>query len=351
VIDAIFTALLPQEKNMGKVLPAIAFALIAAFSGAQVRAERAASIDYDFVERPATLPQSFAAPAGVTLRFLAIKTIDGERVDAALWQPTSKAVAATTLIVVVPGSGGSFAGEPVGLVSPALAAKGYGVLGINTRQRGERRNTDNFLDVRRDIEAAVYTARELGYRALVLYGHSLGNIQVQYYAANNWDADLKGVVLSAMFANLPWRSRYMQVADEDRFRLLTEAAFKALREGKERELLPLRMRRTRTEEEPLTGQHFLSYRAQASSTADGTYWIKRIPRPILMVRDDGDAISAPFEPYELLSAATSAGSLVPNIKYIGLPDPKGTNPRGHHFLDNIEPLAETIRAWLAEQRL
>jgi len=70
------------------------------------------------------------------LRFLAIKTIDGERVDAALWQPTSKAVAATTLIVVVPGSGGSFAGEPVGLVSPALAAKGYGVLGINTPPAG-----------------------------------------------------------------------------------------------------------------------------------------------------------------------------------------------------------------------
>jgi pimeloyl-ACP methyl ester carboxylesterase len=336
---------------MGKVLPAVTFVLIAAFSGAQVRAERAASIDYDFVERPANLPQSFAAPAGVTLRFLAIKTIDGERVDAALWQPTSKAVAATTLIVGVPGSGGSFAGEPVGLVSPALAAKGYGVLGINTRQRGERRNTDNFLDIRRDIEAAVYTARALGYRALVLYGHSLGNIQVQYYAANNWDTDVKAVVLSAMFANLPWRSRYMQVADEDRFRLLTEAAFKALREGKERELLPLRMRRTRTEEEPLTGQHFLSYRAEASSTADGTYWIKRIPRPILMVRDAGDAISAPFEPYQLLSAATSAGSLVPNIKYIGLPNPKGTNPRGHHFLDNTEPLAETISAWLAEQRL
>src|SRR5256885_8325312 len=63
-------------------------------------------------------------------------------------------------------------------------------------------------------------------------------------------------------------------------------------------------------EEPLTGQHFLTYRTEASSAADSTYWIKRVPRPILMLRDAGDATIAPFEPYMLLSAATSAGSLV-----------------------------------------
>src|SRR5215470_5931212 len=34
------------------------------------------------------------------------------------------------------------------------------------------------------IEAAVYTARALGYQTLVLWNHSLGNIHVQYYAAN-----------------------------------------------------------------------------------------------------------------------------------------------------------------------
>ena len=335
---------------MGKLLPAIAFVVIAAFSGAQVRAETAASIDYAFVERPGQ-PQVFAPSAGVTLRFLAIKAIDGERVDAALWQPAGKAVADTSLIIAVPGSGGSFAKPPIGSISPPLAAKGYGVLAINTRQHDEHVNTDNFLDVRRDIESAVYTARALGYRNLVLFGHSLGNIQVQYYAANNWDADIKAVVLAGMFANLPWKSRHLLVADEDAFRRLSEAAFKALREGKERELLPLRMRIIRAEEEALTGQHFLTYRSEASSTADGTYWIKRVPRPILMVRDAGDATIQPFEPYMLLSAATSEGSLVPGIKYVLLPNPKGANPGGHQFLDNVQPLAEAIAAWLGEQRL
>jgi len=143
------------------------------------------------------------------LGFIALKAIDGERVDAALWQPASKTAPDTTLIGV-PGSGGNFARAPIGPLSSALSAKGYGMLAINTRQHDERVNTDNFLDVRRDIEAAIYTARALGYRKLVLFGHSLGNIQVQYYAANNWDPDIKAVVLAGMFANLPWKARPMQ---------------------------------------------------------------------------------------------------------------------------------------------
>jgi pimeloyl-ACP methyl ester carboxylesterase len=322
----------------------------------QVRAERAAGIDYDFVERPANLPADFQALPGTSVRFLAIKAIDGFRVDAALWQPADKPASATTLIVGVHGSGGNFAGAPIGSVSPLLAAKGYGALTISTRQHDALRNTDNFLEVRRDIEAAVYTARALGYQTFVLWGHSLGNIHVQYYAANTWDPDIKAVVLSGMFANLPWRTRYMLIQNEDTFGRLSEAAIKSLREGKERDVLPLRMRRTGNEDEPVTGRHFLTYRSESSSTADGTYWIKRIPRPILMVRDAGDAIVAPFEPYALLSAATAQGSLVPSIEYVLLPNAKDPNPmpfslRGHLFVDNREPLVETITRWLGDRHL
>ena len=314
-------------------------------------AETAASIEYNVVERPAGLPAEFAAPAGVNLRFLAIKTIDGFRVDAALWQPDGKAADATTLVVGVHGSGENFVKPPMGFMSRELAAKGYGVLAINTRQNGERVNTDNFLEVRRDIEAAVYTARALGYRALVLYGHSLGNIQVQYYAANNWEPDIKAVVMTGMFGNLPWKSRNMLVQNEENYRQLTDAAFKALREGKAADVLPVRMFWITGQQVPLTGQHFLSYRHEATSTADGTYWIRRVPRPILMVRDAGDAIVQAFEPYMLLSAATSPGSLVPSAKLVVLPNPKGPSPAAHSFVDNQQTPVDTVSAWLAEQQL
>jgi hypothetical protein len=51
-----------------------------------------------------------------------------------------------------------------------LRGKGYAELGINPRQSGARINTENFLNVRQDIEAAVYTAQVLRYRAIVLHG-------------------------------------------------------------------------------------------------------------------------------------------------------------------------------------
>lgn len=46
------------------------------------------------------------------------------------------------------------------------------------------------------------------------------------------------------------------------------------------------------------------------SAADSTFWITRIPRPVLLVRDSADGVVLPFEPYMLLSAARAEGSLV-----------------------------------------
>ena len=319
-----------------------------------IGAERAAGIDYEFVERPAGVQVGFVAPPNATLRFLAITAIDGFRVDAALAQPVSRTPAGSSLIVSVHGSGGRYDASDassIGFLVRLLASEGYAVLAINTRQSGAKINTDNFLDVRRDIEAAVYTARALGYRSIILHGFSLGTIQIQYYAANNWDSDVKAVVLTSPFGNLPWKSRHMLIRDEESYGQLQDAALKALRDGKDGDVLPVRMRRTRPEKEPVTGRHFLTYRAEESSTADGTYWIRRIPRPILMVRDEGDAIIQPFEPYTLLSAARAHGSLVPSIEYVSIANPKGPNPAAHGFIDNQEPLADTIVAWLKRQKL
>lgn len=335
----------PMEKIVGVVTLSLAMVSIG------VAAERAASIEYELVGRPANLQPDFIAPPDAALRFLAIKAIDGSRVDAVISQPNSKTAASSTLVVSAHGSGGSYDSDPNGFLARLLPGKGYAVLSINTRQSGARVNTENFLDVRRDIEAAVYTGRALGYRTVVLHGHSIGNIQVLYDAANNWDPDLKAVVLSGMFANLPWKSRHMLVQNEESFAQLHEASLNSLREGKQAAVLPMQMRRTGTQGEPVTGQHFLTYRAEQSSTADGTYWIRRIPQPILMLRDGGDATIQPFEPYMLLSAAKATGSLVPSIKYVIVPNPKGPNPRGHRFSDNQEPLANAIAAWLHDQKL
>src|SRR5205823_4438985 len=276
-------------------------------------AERAASIDYEFVPRPGAVPAEYD---GAGLRFLAIQAIDGGRVEAALWQPPN----ARTLVLMVHGSGETYHGNPNGFLGKGLAERGYAVLAINTRQSGARVNTDNFMDLRRDLEATFHTARALGYKSIVLHGHSLGNIQVQYFAANNWLPEIKAVVLTGMFGNLPWKSRHILVQNEENWNQLFQSAMKGLREGRASDVMPVQMNWITGQKVPMTAQHFLTYRWENSSAADGTYWIRRVPYPVLMVRDDGDSIVQGFEPPMLLSAGTTPGTLVPSIKYVNLPN-------------------------------
>ena len=180
-------------------------------------AQIAASIAYEDAPPPGGLPDDMQAPPGVSLRFLSIKTLDGFEVQAALWQPGDKAPAQTTIIVQMHGSGGNLASLPVRTIARALSAKGYAALSISTRQHDDHVNTDNFFDVRRDIEAAVVTARALGFRSIVLQGHSLGTVQVTFYAASDWDPAIAGVILTGAFGKLPWKSRHILIQDEGKY--------------------------------------------------------------------------------------------------------------------------------------
>jgi pimeloyl-ACP methyl ester carboxylesterase len=255
------------------------------------------------------------------------------------------------MIVQVHGSGSNLAELPLRAVARALSPKGYAALTISTRQHDEHLNTDNFFDVRKDIEAAVATAKALGYTSIVLEGHSLGTIQVEYYAATNWDPAIKAVILTGPFGKLPWKSRNILIQNEDTYKKLGAAARTALATGRAAEVLPMRMPYLGGRQTAVTAQHFLTYRDEQASAADGTYWIARIPHPILMLRDQADGIILPFEPHMLLSAAHAEGSLVPSISYVVVPDQHPVSAAGHVFTDNTQPLIDAISAWLTEQHL
>jgi hypothetical protein len=309
----------------------------------------AARIAYEEMPRPDGLPQSFQPAATATLRFLGITAIDGNRVDAALWEPLDRRPAETTLVIAVHGSGDNFAHAPADALGRGLSAGGRAVLSISTRQHDDRVNTENFFDVRRDIEAAVMTARSLGYRRLVLSGHSLGNIQVQFYAATDWSADIQGVMLLSAFANLPWKTRNILMQDEPGYHRLNEAARAMLREGQLTERLPEPMGFYTGQRVPVTAQHFLTYRSDAASVADGTFWIRRIPKPVLIVRDAADAVIQPFEPHMLLSAAGAEGSLVQGIRFALLPNDRPPTLAAHYFPDTADKLVEAVSAWMSEK--
>jgi pimeloyl-ACP methyl ester carboxylesterase len=255
------------------------------------------------------------------------------------------------MIVQVHGSGGNLASLPIRALARSLSAERYAALSISTRQHDEHVNTDNFFDARRDIEAAVATAKALGYGSIVLLGHSLGTVQVQYYAATDWDPAITAVILAGAFGKLPWKSRHILIQDEDNYKALADASLAALKAGKAGETLPIKMRWLGGVETPVTAQHFLTYRDEQTSAADGTYWISRIPRPILALRDEADGLVLSFEPYMLLSAARAEGSLVPSVKYVLVPNHRPPSRGGHLFADNTEALIGAVSGWLAEQHL
>jgi pimeloyl-ACP methyl ester carboxylesterase len=308
-----------------------------------------AAICVTAVEQPGSAAD-ILPPEGGRVRFLAIDTLDGGRMDAVVREPGK---ANGTWVVCVHGSGGNYAASAPGILLRALPSHGYTILGINTRQSGARVNSDNFFDVRYDIEAAIATAKHLGATRIVLHGQSLGNIQVQFVAATTWDPVIAAVILTGMFADLPWKSRYMLIGDDSRYNSMRQGALEMLRSGRSDSLLTDSMPsyNNAAPAVPLTAQHFLTYRDNGSSAASGLFWIKRIPRPVLLVRDEGDQVVERFEATMLLAAARSEGSLVPRIDFVSLPNSRGPNVGGHGFEGNEGPLASAVLDWLHENGL
>jgi pimeloyl-ACP methyl ester carboxylesterase len=187
----------------------------------------AAAITYEETGRPQGLPEAFQPGSSAT--FLTIASIDGHQNNAVLWRSSK---GGDSLLVSTGGSGGAYHADPLSNLGRGLSDAGASVLSINTRQTGDRVNTDNFFDIGKDLDAAVKAARSLGYKTIVLHGHSLGNLHVQFYAATHWDSDIKGVVLTSAFADLPWKSRNMLVQDEARYLELRKIALDYQRSGK-----------------------------------------------------------------------------------------------------------------------
>ena len=75
------------SRPIEKIVGVVALSLARVSTG--MAAERAASIEYETVGRPANLQADFIARPDASFRFLAIKAIDGSRVDV-LSQPDSK---------------------------------------------------------------------------------------------------------------------------------------------------------------------------------------------------------------------------------------------------------------------
>jgi hypothetical protein len=303
----------------------------------------AAAISYRVRDEAPAAHADYPVPAGTRATFLELTSIDGRTGDAVLLVPESVAATAP-LVISVHGSGGSIASQPTQLLSSGLASGGVPVLAINTRQSGDAVNTDSFYDTVRDIDAAFWVARELGYERIALHGHSLGTSQVGFFAATQWHREIVGIVLTGMFADLPWKSRHLLINDEAAYGRLGAAAVEAAQNGDFADLLPEKMLWLGGREMPVTAEHFLTYRQTGTAGARSVDWIARIPYPLLMVRDEHDPVINYFEPGQLEAAATAG--IAPSVRSVLLSSDPGSN--GHAFETSGDRLVALATPWLLE---
>lgn len=301
----------------------------------------AASVSYQPVADPPDRPADYAATPGVRLDYYRLTSLDGRVGLAAHLVPDEPAPGAP-LVISVHGSGGSIGSQPVRLLSLGLSARHVPVLAINTRQTGDAVNTDNFYATVRDIEAAYWMARDLGHERIVLHGHSLGTSQVALFAATHWYDTTAGVALTGMFADLPWKSRHLLINDESAYAALTDEAVEAAQAGDYSRVLATGMPWLGGRTMPVTAQHFLTYRRVGLAGARSVDWIKRIPYPLLMVRDENDPVIEYFEP-GWLEAALSDG-LSPRVSSVLLPSAAPSN--GHAFEKSGDLLVQTVHDWI-----
>jgi pimeloyl-ACP methyl ester carboxylesterase len=302
----------------------------------------AAAISY----RPITdVPAEFTdlpVAEGVARDHFELTSVDG-RTGLAVHLVPARVEPGTPLVLSVHGSGGSVVSRPVRTLALGLSGRGVPVLAINTRQSGAAVNTDNFYATVRDIEAAYWMARDLGYTRIVLHGHSLGTCQVECFAATHWHDTTVGVALTGMFADLPWKSRHLLINDEAAYRELTEEAVAAVQAGEYDRTLAAGMPWLHGRTMPVSAEHFLTYRRTGLAGARSTEWIIRVPHPILMIRDQHDSVINYFEPGQL-EAALEHG-LSPSVTSILLPSEPSD---GHGFEDSGPALVDTVADWLAK---
>jgi pimeloyl-ACP methyl ester carboxylesterase len=281
---------------------------------------------------------------GVRRDYLEITSVDG-RTGLAVHLVPPDPDPDRPVVLSVHGSGGSIVSQPVRTLALGLSGAGHPVLAINTRQSGSAVNTDNFYATVRDIEAAYWVARDLGYRKVVLHGHSLGTSQVSFFAATHWHRSTVAVVLTGMFADLPWKSRHLLINDERKYAQLTAEAIDAVRAGDYDRVLGPGMPWLGGAVTPVTAEHFLTYRRTGLAGARSVQWIARIPHPVLMLRDEHDTVIHDFEP-GWLEAALAEG-LAPEFRSVSLPSGPS---EGHKFEDSGDLLVRTVSEWLEQRR-
>jgi pimeloyl-ACP methyl ester carboxylesterase len=304
---------------------------------------------YQEINKPEYVPPEFSGGTNILVRYYQLRNdSSGHTINGSLWQPNEKKPRETTVILGMHGTLGNYFSATIGFLFQKMVARGFAFFGINMRYSNlvaKDQLVDNFYDSYSDILTSVQFLKNLGYRNIIIMGHSMGTLHATYFCAINHDTSIVGMVISGPFADLPSKTRKVLIHDADSYRKLHRYSADFIRNNRPNDLLPLEMGFLENRKIKVTAINFYTYRDTSGSRAVSRYWIKFVSVPVLILRDSGDQIILPNEPLQLLRSAKSSGSLPKQIEYYLIPNEKGPNPNGHQFLDNQDQLAARIEDW------
>lgn len=256
------------------------------------------------------------------------------------------------IVILVHGVLGHFLARGTPRLLPnALEEHGISSFSINTRMAftGQMFGGAIFDESIMDIEVAVNVLVKEGFRKIIILGWSLGaNISV-YYAVNNSNPNVKGLILEGCSSSLPLsnKKRLEKWNSIPSYDHIYDIAKKVLKP------------------DPVTTQHdrvFIVYRAWGPTFDPSdvelftyrTWWFMRSPEaynaktneiiagvkiPILFIHGDNDYVVGAKEPESLVDILNSSGDQDVQLTFV--PDAK------HDCMENPTATVDTLIKWLS----
>ena len=256
------------------------------------------------------------------------------------------------IVILVHGVLGHFLARGTPRLLPnALEEHGISSFSINTRMAftGQMFGGAIFDESIMDIEAAVNVLVKEGFRKIIILGWSLGANICVYYAVNNSNPNVKGLILEGCSSSLPLsnKKRLEKWNSIPSYDHIYDIAKKVLKP------------------DPVTTQNdrvFIIYRAWGPTFDPSdvelftyrTWWFMRSPEaynaktneiiagvkiPILFIHGDNDYVVGAKEPESLVDILNSSGNQDVQLTFI--PDAK------HDCMENPTATVDTLIKWLS----
>ena len=251
-------------------------------------------------------PPPISTRPGPPAEFVRFPTSDRMMLHALLWQPKK---GGKTAAIYIPGFGGSFAcPNDLNPVAEILTERGYAFFAMNVRTVVPPGIMyARFEDCVPDIDGAVQFLKARGFTHVVLIGDSLGTPRAMHYLKEKDEAAIEGLIVLGGIPS-PYLEAQQRWDDDnkDRFDRFLDEARKAVKDGRERELL------TFDDWFPgtaltLSAASFLNmFGPPGDSPADAVDSASAVEVPTLVLHGSNDTTSVPENARTIYTALTHA---------------------------------------------